>query len=276
MTSPSTRVRFAVRFALVAATALGCSAATSPTGDGSTDSFGASDAVSDVQGCRLTNGSVCSVGMSCPAGDGCNTCTCGPSGGVAACTERACPPPMDAGSRACSTAADCARNESCVFPLSACSSRGTCEPELRCLVPRSFCACSGVVYQACVPDRPTVSEGTSCVPPVRDGGTRPCGATTCGANQLCEYACCGGAAPPCEPRTDAGTCPAGSAPGPCFGPGGPAFDCTRMCTPPPPHCVDLPAACGGRPDCACLRGASVCGGVGCGFVDPSGVHCVCA
>lgn len=39
--------------------------------------------------CVLPGGGMCPVGMTCPAGDGCNTCTCG-AGGTLACTERGC------------------------------------------------------------------------------------------------------------------------------------------------------------------------------------------
>jgi hypothetical protein len=44
-------------------------------------------------GCRLSDGTFCAVGASCPSPDGCNTCACG-ADGFAACTERAC---VDAG-----------------------------------------------------------------------------------------------------------------------------------------------------------------------------------
>lgn len=39
--------------------------------------------------CALTDGTVASLGTSTPSDDGCNTCTCGPSGW--GCTEMACP-----------------------------------------------------------------------------------------------------------------------------------------------------------------------------------------
>ncbi|MBK6533738.1 MAG: hypothetical protein IPF99_30375 [Deltaproteobacteria bacterium] len=69
-------------------------------------------------GCRLSDGSFCAVGASCPSPDRCNTCSCGPDGSVQ-CTLRAC---VDAGApivcggsvgsfptfdRSCNAASDC-------------------------------------------------------------------------------------------------------------------------------------------------------------------------
>src|ERR1043166_3984329 len=48
-----------------------------------------------------------------------------------------------------------------------------------------------------------------------DASSFACGSITCGPNQLCVHDCCGGA------PTDGGSC-----------------------TPPPPTCLDIPAACG--------------------------------
>jgi hypothetical protein len=49
-------------------------------------------------GCRLSDGTFCAAGASCPSPDRCNTCSCGPNGSVQ-CTLRACVdagPPVDA------------------------------------------------------------------------------------------------------------------------------------------------------------------------------------
>jgi hypothetical protein len=103
-----------------------------------------------------------------------------------------------------------------------------------------------------------------------DSGPSACGAQTCGANQLCVHPTCqGGAAVPCSPPSDAGTCPNGwtyqavcqfggmqSGPG-CLPP---------RCTDPPPFCIDIPAACGTMPKCSCLPGDVCQGHGGCGFI----------
>jgi hypothetical protein len=80
------------------------------------------------------------------------------------------------------------------------------------------------------------------MPPPHTGGvagasTISCGTTTCAANQVCVVPCCGGS---------------------------PGF----VCTPAPPHCVDVPASCNGNVQPSCVdtlcfaptveRGAVVC------------------
>lgn len=73
-----------------------------------------------------------------------------------------------------------------------------------------------------------------------------CGGASCGATQVCVVPCCGGANP-------------GDA---------------APCTPPPPRCVDLPAACAGAPGCACMPDACG-GGGGCGGMIGGQLYCVC-
>jgi hypothetical protein len=145
--------------------------------------------------CSLPRGGNCPPGMTCPAGDGCNTCTCG-AGQSIMCTELACldagptqdvpRPGADAGGdvvtadagadvvavadarRVCQRSTDCAAGERCVYaPQSACgeSDEGVCQSVPGCEslpVAPQFCGCDGRTFQmpnACPPDRPFVSTG---------------------------------------------------------------------------------------------------------------------
>lgn len=103
-----------------------------------------------------------------------------------------------------------------------------------------------------------------------------CGTVTCGATQVCVEPCCGGAAPPCIPRDDAGACPGGfhevSA---CAGSAGPGCQ-GDPCTPPAPFCVDAPAGCAAGLSCGCFP-ANPCAASGsCGYASGRVVNCVCA
>jgi hypothetical protein len=94
-----------------------------------------------------------------------------------------------------------------------------------------------------------------------DGGTIPCGDTTCNADELCVYNSCGGTPIVCQPRDTSGSCPSGwqfsvvSCPqlagGGCSPP---------PCTTPPPYCAPIPSTCTTVPtettDCTCAN--SVC------------------
>lgn len=91
-----------------------------------------------------------------------------------------------------------------------------------------------------------------------------CGATVCGANQLCVRECTCGGAFMCVPRPDGGACPGG----PC--PTAPLDMCAPVCTNPEPACRDLPSECNGTPSDACLAG-KVCPGVRTG----RRLDCVC-
>ena len=122
---------------------------------------------------------------------------------------------------------------------------------------------------------------------VVDGGSAStegpsCGDTVCTAAQLCVRPTCGGGTPPCLPPLDGGACPAGRIYASLCVPGLPerGAGCTfPPCEAPPPFCIDLPAACGAKPTCACLP-YNVCnsdGGVSsgmCGLINTSVVTCM--
>jgi hypothetical protein len=78
------------------------------------------------------------------------------------------------------------------------------------------------------------------------------------------HPCCGGPAPACIDQTDAGTCPAGTMYGNCYGPGGPTLGCYMQCIPDPPYCAPAGSTC-----------ADQCGG-GCGIQTATDWYCVCA
>jgi hypothetical protein len=122
-------------------------------------------------------------------------------------------------------------------------------------------------------DAGTVVDGSSAY---ADGPS--CGNTVCATAQLCvRPTCVGGTAPPCLPPLDGGACPAGLVYASSCVPGLPerGSGCTLpRCVDPPPFCIDLPAACGTNPTCACLP-YNVCGGGGmCGFIDTSVLRCM--
>jgi len=85
-----------------------------------------------------------------------------------------------------------------------------------------------------------------------DGGVT-CGDTRCGSNQLCVNPSCGGVLIEiCFPLGDAAACPDGyRMKDDCSTTGGPGC-VVPPCTPPPPSCADIPAACAGTPSCSCL------------------------
>jgi hypothetical protein len=109
------------------------------------------------------------------------------------------------------------------------------------------------------------------------GGGTDCGsAEPCSTGQICVHLSCGGGVAVCDKLPDGGQCPSGwtftanCATG--VGPG-----CIPPpCTPPPPVCADLPAACAGTISCSCLP-TNICtqnGGSGsCQFVYSTGVMC---
>ena len=73
--------------ALAASLVFGCGASVeSPATDAAPGDATTSDAPA---GCRLSDGSFCALGASCPSPDGCTTCSCQPDGQVL-CTLRAC------------------------------------------------------------------------------------------------------------------------------------------------------------------------------------------
>ncbi len=131
-----------------------CGAAVAPNGDGGQDGT-----FSDAGGCLLSNGTICALGRSCPAGDGCNTCTCPATGGSALCTRLACVP-NDAAPPGCRSAADCSRGQQCVFTVGACDAPGSCQAAAPCSESVEYCGCDGRSYLACVPTRPTQRTGS--------------------------------------------------------------------------------------------------------------------
>ena len=75
----------------------------------------------------------------------------------------------------------------------------------------------------------------------RTGGAA-CGGTTCTANQICVHPVCGLNIAVCIPLGDAGQCATGWVMTDSCGPGtGPGCR-PPVCDPPPPSCVDVPAA----------------------------------
>ena len=95
------------------------------------------------------------------------------------------PPPIDGGAidvaqppRGCSTAADCGRDEECVFPATACTPRGMCMAAIACVRAETFCSCAGETYQGCRPDRPTGSVGACAM-------TSFCARALCGPGTFC-------------------------------------------------------------------------------------------
>lgn len=179
----------------------GCSSTVTPApADGGGDGV-APDVIGDVPTdsaadyCTLPNGGRCLRGTSCPAGDGCNTCSCYGPGPLAACTLIGCVPP-DAGPRRCTRREDCRAGEFCQFAESSCGATGTCSAAVPCAETVPFCDCGRSTYLACVPDRPTSARGPCETP---DGGTTGCRTSAdCSGGRQCTFA-----APGCELR---GTC----------------------------------------------------------------------
>ncbi len=134
---------------------------------------------SGPRACVFPDGRTCAVGASCPAPDGCNTCTCS-AWGALACTERACVdagPPVDGGPAGCTLAngAICPVGATCI--VSECTS--------------CFCAAPGraLCTGGCL-DAGTVDAG------VADGGApvdvplpRSCNSSSdCPPSMVCEGA----------------------------------------------------------------------------------------
>ncbi|MBL8684994.1 MAG: hypothetical protein JNK05_37810 [Myxococcales bacterium] len=164
---------------MVFALAVGaCGAAVTPRGDAGDSGVAVSDA---SLFCPLPGGGRCPAGTTCPAGDGCNTCSCPASGGNASCTLIGCV--SDAGpTTGCSSSAQCANGQECVFGTSSCGQNGTCMPTESCFDPETYCSCTGVTYQACRPTRPTALVGRC------DSPTQRCNErTSCLATQECIY-----------------------------------------------------------------------------------------
>jgi hypothetical protein len=104
MTNPSPRLLL-----ILGALAIGCGSSVTPgspdagvtpadNGSAADNGSPAADAGLPVDArtsCRLPNGGTCLVGQSCPAGDGCNTCSCYGGQETAACTTIGCA--VDAG-----------------------------------------------------------------------------------------------------------------------------------------------------------------------------------
>ncbi len=141
--------------------------------------------------CILPDGNRCPRGATCPAGDGCNTCSCYGPGLTAGCTLIGCLPP-DAGTR-CRTGADCGRGEFCNFPTTGCAATGTCQPAVPCADPNVFCGCSGSMYLACAADRPTSTPG-ACERPDAGGPSVCRTSADCTGGAICQYVspACGG------------------------------------------------------------------------------------
>lgn len=105
---------------------------------------------SDGGDCILYNGTRCSRGATCPARDGCNQCTCSADGQLA-CTLLPCVP------RRCRSAAECGRNEVCVFEQGCVrdgENTGTCQQQSPCFEPMEYCGCDGRSFLECSPTRP--------------------------------------------------------------------------------------------------------------------------
>lgn len=238
----------------------GCASATLPRTDASssadaTGSDGAASAESSVGAdaagsCALPNGGQCAVGQSCPAGDGCNLCSCS-STGVLACTARAC-------LQTCTSPTDCPAGTTCAG-AAGCGVPWTCQPIHPCTGDVAlFCDCAGVTFTASgsCPTRPYAHAGPCETP---DAGACLANGTLCTSNE----SCCSGFCP--QRGAPVSTCaPAPPAMVPCG---------TSLCregfeycetqysdTPSPDsqRCYPLPTVCGTELTCGCVptRGCS--------------------
>jgi hypothetical protein len=105
-------------------------------------------------------------------------------------------------------------------------------------------------------------------------GGPACGEHKCGAGQLCIYEYCGIGPSQCVPPGDGGVCPdrwilmVGEI---CPTTGKPGC-VPPPCENPPPHCADIPAACGGRVDCSCIP-TDDCDRIPCAMVSGTDVTC---
>lgn len=181
------RVLSAVLFVSMFASALvACAAAVEPRADGGP---GGRDVAGDsLTFCTLSGGGTCAVGASCPAGDGCNSCSCSADGRLA-CTERACAP--DAGRVPCQSTAECGGQLCDGTP--GCGTPWFCVPGRACAtVLTTYCDCNQVTFTAggC-PGRPIAHVGAcEMPPPPTDAGMVPtfaCGPIQCTrGSQYCE------------------------------------------------------------------------------------------
>jgi hypothetical protein len=198
----------------------------------------------------------------CLATDGGGSDSGGPNGPCAA-GEAACP--------------DCNGGTMCVTAVCGAVSCPTPLPDASGDVPQvscfgQICAPGEMCCPGCAPG--TGSCGQACTgvgcPPTGDAtGPIACGAQTCSDLQVCVYPVAGGVAV-CE-SNDAATCPSGWTPCSAAGSTGTVTGCTPPS--PPPYCLNIPAACGGTPTCACL-GSNVCNGEMCVGVRNGQVSCL--
>ena len=177
------------------------STVTAPPNDAAVDT--PSDVIVDVPAdspgdapldyCILPNGLRCARGSACPAGDGCNTCSCYGPGPIAACTTIGCVPPDAGEPRRCASRSDCRSGEFCGFSTTGCATSGTCQLATPCSEPAAFCGCDGTTYLSCSADRPTRYEGFC---PVLDAGGPPVCRTSadCTGGRECQFTfpACGG------------------------------------------------------------------------------------
>jgi hypothetical protein len=219
--------------------------------------------------CPLPGGTICPLGTSCPASDGCNTCMCGLDR-VLRCTQRACAQdagvtqdvpstPVDVGF-ACSSDADCPPGLGC-DGAPGCGVPWTCAHLLCASIMSTWCGC----------DARTFTTATACArrPYAHPGPcemTVPADAGACGAlGTVCRWGdeCCSGWCPPRgAPISECSAPPAG------------AIGCNdRLCdaateyceltysdvpTPDSATCRPLPSACAGAASCGCV--SHPCGG----------------
>lgn len=139
--------------------------------------------------CALPRGGSCAFGQTCPAGDGCNECSCQAFSEFATCTSRPCAADagasVDAGAGGCLTASDCGSGRECRFTTAGCGVRGVCGFISDCAAVTPYCSCAGETFLACpsAPERAWVSRGAC----ASDGGA----AVDAGPSP--DSAACGGA-----------------------------------------------------------------------------------
>ena len=148
----------------------------------------------------------------------------------------------------------------------ACRMRGdSCTPPQYCCGPL---ICAGLCTMGVGQGGPQDGASTE----VASDGGHACGSLTCRADQVCVHPSCGGGTPPMCYSTpdDAGQCPQGSTYQPHCPPSFAPGCLPPPCSPSPPFCADIPAACGGHPSCVCLPPDVCNGGGACGLVDSTG------
>jgi hypothetical protein len=95
--------------------------------------------------CTLPNGTRCMRGTTCPAGDGCNTCSCDGPRPLATCTEIGCRPPPGE----CRSDADCTGGTRCSFNHPGCNLMGSCESPRECASLAEYCGCDEKTFRDC-------------------------------------------------------------------------------------------------------------------------------